>query len=292
MRAWGSSAAAVALATAVPLVLSSCSADPADPVLDYVALGDSYTSGAMLAVQVHEGCLRSDHNYPSLLAAARDDVRLTDASCAGAATEHLAVAQAVGEDETVPPQLDALSEDTDLVTIALGANDGAFAQDWLFTCAALGREHPRGTPCRDADEAQPVPMVDRLEVMATRLAQGLAEVRERAPRARVVVVGYPQVVPASGTCRDRLPMAERDYSWARELNEALDRTVRHVAEGAGVELLDLWELSADHHVCAEQPWFNGQLDQPGRAQAYHPFLAFHEAVAEELAKGVAGPGSQ
>ena len=38
---------------------------------EYVALGDSYTSGPLIPRQVDAGCARSDHNYPSIVAARR-----------------------------------------------------------------------------------------------------------------------------------------------------------------------------------------------------------------------------
>ena len=49
--------------------------------------------------------------------------------------------------------------------------------------------------------------------------------RERSPDARILVIGYPQIVPASGTC-DLLPLAAGDYPFARSVNEGLTRAVR------------------------------------------------------------------
>ncbi|MGW3466325.1 SGNH/GDSL hydrolase family protein, partial [Streptomyces olivaceoviridis] len=44
----------------------------------YVALGDSYTSGPGIPRQVDAACARSDHNYPSLVAARRQVAAFTD----------------------------------------------------------------------------------------------------------------------------------------------------------------------------------------------------------------------
>ena len=54
----------------------------------YVALGDSYTAGPLIPNQTLEplGCLRSDHNYPSLISAnLKEPVK--DVSCSGADTK-------------------------------------------------------------------------------------------------------------------------------------------------------------------------------------------------------------
>ena len=50
----------------------------------YVALGDSFTAGPLVpTTDLADGCLRSDGNYPSLLATSLD-LDLTDVSCSAA----------------------------------------------------------------------------------------------------------------------------------------------------------------------------------------------------------------
>ena len=62
----------------------------------YVAMGDSFTAGPVIPNQLPEagGCMRSDHNYPHLVARATAAV-LRDASCSGATTRDLTAPQAV-----------------------------------------------------------------------------------------------------------------------------------------------------------------------------------------------------
>lgn len=57
--------------------------------VDYVALGDSYTSGPLIPRQVDANCARSDQNYPSLVATRRSTSTFTDVSCAYATTDHM-----------------------------------------------------------------------------------------------------------------------------------------------------------------------------------------------------------
>ncbi|MGW7017370.1 SGNH/GDSL hydrolase family protein, partial [Streptomyces sp. NPDC054951] len=46
----------------------------------YVALGDSYTSGPLIPRQVDANCARSDHNYPSIVAARLRNATFKDVS--------------------------------------------------------------------------------------------------------------------------------------------------------------------------------------------------------------------
>src|SRR5262245_7284176 len=86
----------------------------------YVALGSSIASGFGISEQSTD-CGRSNRNYPNLVAA-RLDLTLTDVTC-GAATIPNVVDAAQG---THPPQIEALTADTDLVTVTVGGNDIAY----------------------------------------------------------------------------------------------------------------------------------------------------------------------
>ncbi|MFD7713299.1 hypothetical protein ACFV8W_40155, partial [Streptomyces sp. NPDC059786] len=82
----GGCALAVALGTAPPAAAGD--AGPGRGVR-YAALGDSYTSGPLIPQQVDANCARSDHNYPSIVAAERRVSAFKDVSCGGATTEQM-----------------------------------------------------------------------------------------------------------------------------------------------------------------------------------------------------------
>jgi lysophospholipase L1-like esterase len=244
----------------------------------YVALGDSYTAAPLVPpTDTTTTCLRSGVNYPALVAEAMPGTELTDVSCGGATTANALVAQR-GRGGAVPPQLDALRPGTDLVTIGLGGNDEGLFGTVIVRCTVLASGDPSGSPCADelTDEVGPV-----LAKIRRNLVRVAAQVQERSPQARVLMVGYPQIVPASGTCRD-LPLAAGDYEFARDVNEGLNRAVGDAAEDAGVEFVDLWEPTEDHDICADDPWINGRVTSARRALAYHPLAAEQRAVADEV----------
>ena len=103
------------------------------------------------------------------------------------------------------------------------------------------------------------------------MAATVAGIRARAPKAKVVVVGYPQIIPSRGSCPDLLPLAIGDYPFARRVSAGLAAAVKRGARDA--TFVDLFGPSAGHDICSSDPWINGANTDPARALAFHPFAA-------------------
>lgn len=253
------------------------------PALSYVALGDSFTAAPGIPeTDTSDGCLRSSQNYPSLVTEQLEevyDVALADRSCSGADTTHLAGEQAVGRDP-LPPQFDALRRDTDLVTLSTGGNDyGTFVR-LIGGCVALAQEEPGGSPCLDAAESQGDVLASAQPEIEQRLVDAITEIQRRSPRAQVLVVGYPQLVPADGACPDLLPLASGDLPFARRVNRELTDNLARAADRTDTTYVDVWAASEDHDICAERPWVNGLESQQGGAIPFHPLPAGQAAIAQ------------
>lgn len=225
-----------------------------------------------------QGCLRTDGNYPHLLAE-RLGLELVDVSCGSATSRDLRSPQTAAGPE-VKAQLDALTRDTDLVTISIGANDGGLFGALAIQCAGLGPfegEAPCSRSPRFADDR-----LDReLSTLARETAASVRAIRERAPRAQVVVVGYPQIVPASGTC-ELLPIDAAEVPFVREVSRRLAAALGRGARASRAEYVDMWAASAGHDVCADEPWVAGlRPERPGAP--LHPYAEHQAAVADELA---------
>lgn len=270
-------AMAIVVATA-----SSCGGAGADGarVDRYVAIGDSFTSAPGVPVtETTTGCQRSDHNYPTLLAEALD-ARLVDVSCGSADTTAI-----VGPQQTPgglkPPQIEAVEAGTDLVTVGIGINDFSLYSSLLFNCTLLAASDPTGSPCRDAMATSDGDRLQQtVDDIGPRVEAILRRIREQTPEARVVLVGYPQFVPPSGTCAE-LPLAVGDYPYVRELSARLGRTLEDAADEASADYVDLVAESRGHDICAgAQAWVAGSQDVPGRAVLFHPFPEEQAAVAE------------
>ncbi|WKN48372.1 SGNH/GDSL hydrolase family protein [Nocardioides sp. Arc9.136] len=221
-------------------------AAPARAALEYVALGDSYSSAA--GVQPVDptapvACQRSTRNYPHVIAR-RTGAQLTDVTCGGADTTDYREAQHPG----VAPQLDALSAGTDLVTMTIGGNDSGVFGTAIAQCSLAGfRSGGVGSPCRDEHGSTYEDTVRTSTYPA--LVRALTDVRERAPRARVAALGYPWILPATGGCFASMPVAEGDVAYLRSLQHTLNDAVRRAAEATGATYVDMEQVSEGHDAC-------------------------------------------
>ncbi len=259
------------------LTLGACDGDDG-PIHTYVSLGDSFTSGAGLPQSTNAACQRSRLAYPALVAN-KLDARLKDASCGGAATTNVSAPQQIGA-ITVPPQLDSVSRSTDLVTVELGFNDQIWFAGLFSGCTALTAGDPTGHPCQDVAPVGGTDPEATAAAIGDQVAATLESVQEKAPDARVLLVGYPQLVPESGTCPE-LPLAAGDYPYVRSMMELLDDELRRAADTAGVTFVDVLGASAGHDICAgDQAWVNGGTTVVGVAAGYHPLARGQRAVAD------------
>ena len=296
--------AALLLAVATALVATAASAEPpgqggsSGPVTRYVALGDSYTAAPLVPqLTVAGGCFRSTNNYPHLVAQSlgldvNGGTAFADVSCSGAQTADMASSQTVTirppfvpSPVTVhePPQFSALTPDTDLVTIGVGGNDFNVFGTLVGYCPQLRPTDPTGAPCRDAMRAGGEDkLFADLAQTSDRLETVVGEVHQLAPNARVLVVGYPDIVPRQGTCPSLLPLADGDYHYADQVQKRLNQALLHAAAVTHSTYVDAYGATVGHDICAADPWINGQVTDPTRAQAFHPFEAEQQAVAQAV----------
>ena len=283
------------------LALSACTGDPTAEAPEavpspspgtptaalferYVALGDSFTAGPLIPVtDVAGGCFRSDGNYPALLARRLDIGDFVDVSCSGARTRDLWRPQRTPlRGAPVPPQLGALDGSESLVTVGIGGNDFGLYGDLVATCLDVRSRDPLGSPCRD-ELARRGTDVDALtHDVGSNIERALRRVREDAPEARVVLVGYPRISPSSGSCPRRLPYAAGDLPFSDQVLRDLTTAMAAAARRAGAEFLDMYSASKGHDVCSSEPWVNGWRTDRARAAALHPLPAGMRAVAREL----------
>ena len=257
----------------IATVAAPAAADPPAAVDHYVALGDSYTSGPGIPNQLPDGigCGRSDHNYPHLVAAALAVSQFTDVSCGSATTDHMTAAQPLPNGLTNGPQLDALSPDVDLVTFGIGGNDIGFGEI-IANCVARSVLLPVTAPCRQHYARHGDELGTRIEATAPKVAAVLAGIRERAPAARILVVGYPVILPAAGPgCWPVMPIAVGDVAWLRAVEAQLNAMLAEQAGAAGATFVDTYTSSIGHDVCRlpGAKWVEG-LVPTAPASPVHP----------------------
>ncbi len=95
------------------------------------------------------------------------------------------------------PQREALPLDADLVTMTIGGNDSGVFVESILRCTSAGLlTLGQGSPCRDTYGTSFEDTVRTTTHPA--LVRALTAVRDAAPRARVAILGYPWILPATG----------------------------------------------------------------------------------------------
>ncbi len=267
-----------ALLTVLVIVLLGAfrGSDPARPTYHhYVAMGDSYTAAPFVPItDVARGCLRSSSNYHHLVAAALHIEDLRDRSCSGARTKHLTGSQRTARGLTVPPQFGALSQNTDLVTVGIGANNYRLYAQIATVC----RRTTGICPLHDERDRLGY-IVDQLR---SALVPILEQIQRRAPEARVLLVSYPKLFPASGDCAQLPRMRPQDRNTFRSINLRLREEMRASAVEAHVEFVDFYATSIGHDICSRHPWVQGRIGSTRHAAALHPLPAGQAALAKQI----------
>lgn len=278
----------------------------------YVSMGDSYSSGEG-AYDYHPDtdydrgddwdprnwgddernrCHRSANAYSEVIQRDHDisfDGGFSFVACSGAEQSELTDPNPNNDFED--PQLEHLDEDVSLVTMSIGGNDLGFA-DVVTDCIINGE---RGVPMVDTCQEKHTDRIEeRLDTLHDELVETYAEIKERSPNARIIIVGYPQLFPPDPQDNyDNLLFAE-DQRWMNEQAQALNNMLREAAREAGVEFIDPSDAFRDHGIGSDDPWINDltfggpgiSLVDPG---SFHPNAQGHAAIAELLDAQIRDP---
>jgi lysophospholipase L1-like esterase len=219
--------------------------------VDYVALGDSYSSGVGAPGQSGL-CLRGSNGYPAQWARRNDPASFRNVACGGAVTSDVRLFQ-------VP----YLTTKTDLVSITIGGNDAGFA--------------PAVISCTIGSDASCAAIVSTARTYITDTLPGALDgtyraIRRHAPNAHVVVLGYPHLFDeTTAACGiGGMSLAKR-----RVLNDGADdlaAIIRNRAQAAGFTFADVRGRFDGHGVCSASPWINGLTIIPP-TDSFHPNAA-------------------
>jgi hypothetical protein len=248
----------------------------------WVGLGDSFAAGPLIPNQSLSplGCLRSSKNF-ARLAAASEGHTLTDVSCSGARTTHMTASQSTSAG-TNPPQLNAVTADTAIVSLQIGGNDIGFTEI-LQNCVTY---NPFGRPCQNRynpggnDE-----IAARIATTAPKVATVIGEIHRRSPSARVLVVNYAAILPERGSgCWPQVPLAYSDVPYLRSKQLELNAMLATVAGANGAVLVDDYTASIGRDACRSSGtrWVEPLV--PGNAAApFHPNARGMEGIAPVVA---------
>lgn len=250
----------------------------------YVALGSSMAAGpgiAPRAVGSPFRAARSALNYPHLIARVLE-LDLVDVTYSGATTAHVLVDAQNG----APPQVETLDGTEALVTITIGGNDVGYVP--ALMAASLPRTLRRLPVLGPSIQSvlDPVARDQALSLVGSALSAVGAEVRRRAPAARVLFVDYLTLLPPTGVQAPPLTPAEAELG--RHVAEKLAEITESAAIESGCEIVRAGLASRDHHAWSAEPWTNGAVSLAGTAASllnrgpapFHPNAAGMRAVAD------------
>ena len=257
---------------------------------DYVALGDSYSSGEGAGDYLdgtddesfwpwgHDPnvCRRSKNAYSASVYATFDfKGDYIFGACSGGIINDY-YQDNHGGNEGEGPQRDHITDDTSLVTVSMGGNDFGFA-DVLQSCIIGGscdtEEHTKEV------DAQIDAEIDRLAQLYRDMAA------DAPPDARILVIGYPQLFPDPEDITNGSDsfIGENEQAWLNDrgahANEAIQEAIRR--SGTDVEYVDVSGALKGHEVGTDDPWINDLDlgDFPVSRGSFHPKAEGQAAIA-------------
>jgi lysophospholipase L1-like esterase len=240
--------ACLVISSLLTLLAATPAAAAATSEWDYVALGDSYSSGVGASGQTGL-CLRSPNGYPGLWRTANDPATYRTNACSGATTDDLRSSQLTG-----------LNGSTDLVTLTIGGNDVGFAPA-VITCTLV------------TDSGCAAKVRESLDYIRDELPADLdatyADIRRKAPNAKVVVLGYPILFDVGNAY---CGIGGMSLNKRRSLNAgavALNNAIEARAQAAGFTWSNVEDEFAGHGICSASPWLNGLTVIPP-TNSFHP----------------------
>ncbi|GAA4983846.1 SGNH/GDSL hydrolase family protein [Kineococcus glutinatus] len=264
------------------------------PTTAVVAMGDSYSSGEGTS-SFDPGtngpvnfCHRSRYAWPRLLDQELARLTLTaHLACSGAETVHVDNPQDAGQyasPDAAPDHVSQLrrlreviarSGTPRVVTLGIGGNDVGF-RELLEAC---------GVPdcVRNGALAQ---VRSRIGSAAFRdqLRRTYAAVREAAPGARVVVVGYPNIFPPNGKTDHGLlcaPFTEAEIRGLVDVARTLEAALVEVSAQARVEFNSTFGVLRDHELCSASPYVYPLTPVGGNLRG-HPTAAGQRLMAFDV----------
>ncbi|MEV3936040.1 SGNH/GDSL hydrolase family protein [Glycomyces sp. NPDC049804] len=241
---------AVLTAAATLALLAAPAAAQAQEPVDYVALGDSYSSGSGAGPYTDAACQRSTKAHPSLLAGELG-AELTFVACGGATT-----------DDVLAGQVQALDAGTDLVTIGIGGNDIGWTEAITACITPFQNCHPA---IEEAERKATEELPAKLDAVYT-------EIETRAPDAEVLVTGYPRLFAARNTCDAFGSISVAEQQRMNAGADLLSAVIQEAAAAHGFAYVDVRDEFTGHEVCSAAPWLHGftVTDVP-----YHPKASGH-----------------
>lgn len=229
----------------------------------YFALGDSYSSGEGNPPYWDGPCARSNSSFAYQLGVGAPAPTMI--ACAGADTDDMdKVAQGPGGTQFWELMTSGQSTTNALITLSIGGNDLGFASE-LEKCILSDCTPDQAT------------LSQTITTLQNRLAQVYLELRNYAPAADIIVVGYPLLVadPSQAVCHDSTTasgLSAAEMTMIRTLALQLNTVMQTAAQDAGLLYDAAYGGFQGHEACTSdqsQEWIN-EVTPSDLNGSFHP----------------------
>jgi len=269
----------------------------------YVALGDSYSSGEGIEPFFEPGdiesCHRSTLAYPTLVKTTDPEnygktyysLRSTAGygwgfnACSGDTSTVIDNTQLINNANDINTNFLPLNSNTKLVTLTAGGDDLGFG-DVLKFCALNTSDNCANDKYQDGKTLAQW-ATEQMSQLGPNLKKLYTDIRNDAPNAKILVLGYPQLFPASKAEQDCLQLKQRHFhirligtnrqfnltlgysnqeqNFFRDKDVELNSAINTAVNNSGlsnIEFVPVQYLGADgfagHEVCGNKgAWING-----------------------------------
>jgi len=233
---------------------------------NYVALGDSYSSGVGAGNYTSSSgsCDRSTNAYSQLWTNANAPSAFTFVACSGATTS-----------DVLSSQISSVTSSTTLVSITIGGNDVGFSSV-METCVLDSTSSCVSAVNNAENEAR--------TQLPAKLDSVYAAIKSHAPNARVVVLDYPELydLSKSSTC---IGLSTTDRTDLNQAADVIDGVIQTEAAKYGDTFADVRSAFSGHEICDSSSWLHSvnilDIDESyhptasGQSGAYYPVFSSH-----------------
>lgn len=250
MRTFRAILCTAAVAACASAGLIAAQSAHASSTVNYVALGDSYSSGVGAGNYIASSgsCDRSTNAYPEQWDNVNAPASFISVACSGATTA-----------DVLSSQIATLSRTTTLVSITIGGNDAGFSGvmetcvlEWTSAClgAVSNAENFIAT------------------ALPAKLNNVLQTIRAHAPAAKIVLLGYPELydLSKSSSC---IGLSTADRTALNQAADDLDGAIANAANANSDTFADVRAQFAGHEICDSGRWLNS-VNIFDISSSYHP----------------------
>ncbi len=273
--------------------------------LDYLALGDSFSSGegdldkhyeanTNGELGISEKCHVSRNSYPYLLAKKLNiGAKFKSIACSGATVRDIEDSSFSyrGQKEVLSEVLNQRNEQKKqaltnftpgraaqiqfvekykpkVITISIGGNDIGFAEK-LKNCIVPQDTNETIGACEYANN--PYNEGREMANLYERLKQLYTSIYQASRQSKIYVVGYPQFMGGLPVCEANVGLNSAERTFVRESVKYLNKVIASAAQDAGVKYIDIEDSLHGKNLCSlESSAFNGVMIGDDQFQA--PFV--------------------